>query len=241
MTQDNAKPDTAADQGFEPGTEHTAAGDAARTGADAPLSDAERPDPLDAEAGEQAPEEHTPEEPGLDAQLAEAKDKLLRAYAEMENTRKRAQRDVKDAREYAVTGFARDMLDVADNLARALGSIDDEAKAGAGPALATLLEGVELTEKRLSTTLERHGVKKVEPKPGDAFDANHHQAAAQVPADQPKGAVAHVMQPGYVIGERTLRAAMVVVSAGPASGGGGERKPEPKPEPPTGGGVDVSA
>lgn len=223
MTENNAKPDS------DLSADDAAQDDALHADADAQLSE-------DAEAHEESPAE-----PGLDVQLAEVKDKLLRAYAEMENTRKRAQRDVKEAREYAVTGFARDMLDVADNLSRALSSIDEEAKASAGPALATLLEGVELTEKRLNTTLERHGVKKVEPKPGDPFNANHHQAAAQVPADQPKGAVAHVMQPGYVIGERTLRAAMVVVSAGPADGGGGQSKAEPKPEAPTGGGVDVSA
>lgn len=236
MTQDTARPDTEdtpeADAG-RPSEPDTGTGGAhAETAPDDGAAAAEAPEVAD----------ETPEEPALDAQLAEAKDKLLRAYAEMENTRKRAQRDVKEAREYAVTGFARDMLDVADNLSRALASIDDEAKASAGPALATLIEGVELTEKRLNTTLERHGVKKVEPKPGDSFNANHHQAAAQVPADQPKGAVAHVMQPGYVIGERTLRAAMVVVSAGPAQdGGGGQPKPQPKPDAPTGGEVDVSA
>lgn len=225
MTENNAKPDTHPDAHDE----EPLAGSEKQAG-DAPLAEGERAE-LDAEA--------SAEEPGLDAQLAEAKDKLLRAYAEMENTKKRAQRDVKDARDYAVTGFARDMLDVADNLQRALSSIDDDAKKSAGPALQTLLEGVELTERRLASTLERHGVKRVEPKPGDALDPNRHQAAAQVPADQPKGAIAHVMQPGYVIGERTLRAAMVVVSAGPA--GGGQPKPEDKPEPPKGGGVDVSA
>lgn len=157
------------------------------------------------------------------------RDQLLRALAEQENTRKRAQRDVKDARDYAVTGFARDMLDVADNLARALAAVSDEARASAGPALAGLLEGVELTERRLSATLDRHGVKKFEPAPGDPLDPNRHQAAAQVPAPQPKGSIAHIMQPGYVIGERTLRAAMVVVSAGPAEGAapeGSRAKPQ---------------
>jgi molecular chaperone GrpE len=233
MTQDNAKPDTDAD----PASQELPESEAANSGADAPLGEDEG---LEAELAADA----AAQEPGPQAQLDEARDKLLRAYAEMENTRKRAQRDVKDAREYAVTGFARDMLDVADNLARALASIDDEAKKNAGPAFATLIEGVELTERRLGATLERHGVKRVEPSPGDTFNANHHQAAAQVPADQPKGAVAHVMQPGYVIGERTLRAAMVVVSSGPAEGGAGEGKPQDKPDSPqggTGGGVDVSA
>jgi molecular chaperone GrpE len=194
------------------------------------------------EAGEA--EADAPAEPTLEDQLAKTKDQLLRSLAEAENTRKRAARDVKDAREYAIAGFARDMLDVADNFARALAAVDEDARANAGPALAALLEGVEMTEKRLHASLERHGVKKVDPEPGDPLDPNRHQAAAQVPADQPKNTIAHVMQPGYVIGERTLRAAMVVVSAGPAegaapksNGSGGEGGGDAKP----GDGVDVSA
>jgi len=182
-----------------------------------------------AEADQDAP---ASEEPDPAAEAAKLRDQLLRALAEMENTKKRAEREVKDTRTYAVSGFARDMLDVADNLSRALQSISDEAKAEAGEALKTLLEGVEMTERRLHSTLERHGVIKVEPAPGDPLDPNLHQAAAQIPADQPKGAIAHVMQPGYKIGDRTLRAAMVVVSAGPAT---------PPESGETGGGVDVSA
>jgi molecular chaperone GrpE len=200
-----------------------------------------------AKAAEAETEAAEAEAPEADNDVAEdeagkLRDQLLRALAEVENTKKRAARDVKEAREYAVTGFARDMLDVADNLSRALGSLNDDTKAQAGPALQTLLEGVELTERRLSSTLERHGVKQVSPEPGEPLDPNRHQAAAQVPADQPKGSIAHVMQPGYVIGERTLRAAMVVVSAGPAQGAA------PEPAAPgqddgdkSGGGVDVSA
>ncbi|MCC5996749.1 MAG: nucleotide exchange factor GrpE [Oceanicaulis sp.] len=191
--------------------------------------------------------------PDPEAVIEGLRDQLLRALAEADNARKRAQRDVKDARDYAVTGFARDMLDVADNLSRALGAVSEEARASAGPALMTLLEGVELTERRLTSTLERHGVRKVEPAPGDPLDPNRHQAAATAPAPHPKGAIAHVMQPGYVIGERTLRAAMVVVSAGPAQGapdagaesGAGEAPADPAAEPERrerpGGGVDVSA
>ncbi|WP_430431110.1 nucleotide exchange factor GrpE [Oceanicaulis sp.] len=177
-------------------------------------------------------EDTASEEPDPAEEIFNLKDQLLRALAEMENTKKRAEREVKDTRAYAVTGFARDMLDVADNLSRALQSISEESKSEAGEALKTLLEGVEMTERRLLSSLERHGVKKVEPSPGDALDPNMHQAAAQIPADQPKGAIAHVMQPGYKIGDRTLRAAMVVVSAGPANPPeGGEAE----------GGVDVSA
>ena len=199
----------------------------------------------DAETDAEAPEAVESEAPQAEDEAGKLKDQLLRALAEVENTKKRAARDVKEAREYAVTGFARDMLDVADNLSRALASLDDETKAQAGPALQTLLEGVELTERRLSSTLERHGVRQVSPEPGEPLDPNRHQAAAQVPADQPKGAIAHVMQPGYVIGERTLRAAMVVVSAGPAEGeeptGGAQAARDGEGKPKDGGGVDVSA
>lgn len=209
--------------------------------ADAPEADAAN-DPADTPVGAGEPDGAT-EQAGPEAEIAALKDQLMRALAEVENTKKRAARDVREGRDYAVTGFARDMLDVADNLSRALASLDDQTKADAGPALTTLLEGVELTEKRLTTALERHGVRKLEPAPGDPLDPNRHQAAAQVPADQPKGAIAHVMQPGYVIGERTLRAAMVVVSAGPPesakpAGGNSQSKGDDKP---TGGGVDVSA
>lgn len=173
------------------------------------------------EALDAAPETEAAEEDGLEVlqgQLDDLRDRLLRAVADAENTRKRAAREVKETREYAVTGFARDMLDVADNLERALGLLDDDIRASLPENVKPLVEGVEMTQRRLASTLERHGVKRVAPEPGDPLDPNLHQAAAQIPADQPKGRIAHVMQPGYVIGERTLRAAMVVVSAGPAQG-----------------------
>jgi len=204
---------------------------------------------MDAAESAETPDEAANGEDGAppdpDAVIAGLRDQLLRALADVDNTRKRAQRDVKETREYAVTGFARDMLDVADNLSRALASVDEDARASAGPALATLLEGVELTERRLVSTLERHGVRKIEPEPGEALDPNRHQAAAQIPADQPKGAIAHVMQPGYVIGDRTLRAAMVVVSSGPPSAAGAGEETfgagqESGPKSGTGG-VDVKA
>jgi len=224
MTDDTQKPDEA--EAAKAGEAETEA-----AGSEAPEADARE---SDAEA----------EAPAAEDEAGKLRDQLLRALAEVENTKKRAARDVKEAREYAVTGFARDMLDVADNLARALGSLDDETKAQAGPALQTLLEGVELTERRLASTLERHGVKPVNPEPGEPLDPNRHQAAAQVPADQAKGTIAHVMQPGYVIGERILRAATVVVSAGPPQGA----KPadaapaaDDSDGKPRDGGVDVSA
>jgi molecular chaperone GrpE len=156
----------------------------------------------------------------IEAEKADLKDKLLRALAEMENLRRRTEREVGDARTYAVTAFARDMLNVADNLARALASAppaeDDSA------TLKALREGVELTDRDLRNTLSRHGVRKLEPE-GQKFDPNFHQAMFEVPNPElPKGTVVTVVQAGYAIGDRVLRSALVGVSTGgpkPASGG----------------------
>lgn len=170
----------------------------------------------------------------LQAELEETRDKLMRTAAEIQNTRRRAERDVKDAREYAISRFAGDVLNVADNLSRALQAAQAEAMEGAAK---TLVDGVELTEKSLLSTLERHGVKKVDPQPGEVFDPNHHQATAQIPSDQPAGKIAASFAPGYVIGERTLRAAMVAVSAG----GGTTAEPEQPEASEPGAGVDLKA
>ncbi len=146
----------------------------------------------------------------LTAERDELKDKLLRTLADMENLRRRTARDVADAKAYAVTGFARDMLNVADNIGRALQS----APAEADGALKALIDGVVLTERDLIKTLERHGVKKLEPK-GQKFDPNFHQAIFEAPSDAPAGTVSEVVQSGYAIGERVLRPALVGVSKGP--------------------------
>ncbi len=150
----------------------------------------------------------------LEGEKAELKDKLLRALAEMENLRRRVEKDLADARAYAVTRFARDMLDVADNLNRAVASFPAEQKAAAEGPLKALIEGVELTERDLLKKLEGHGVKKLEPE-GQKFDPNLHQAMFEVPDEtKPNGTVTTVVQSGYVIGERVLRPAMVGVSRG---------------------------
>ena len=144
----------------------------------------------------------------------EMKDRLLRTLAEMENLRRRTEREVVDARSYAVTNFARDILNSADNIRRALESVPADARAGAEGAFKGLIEGIELTERDLAKTLERHGVKVVEPK-GQRFDPNRHQAMFEVPdAEVPNGTVVQVVQSGYVIGDRTLRPALVGVSKG---------------------------
>ena len=144
----------------------------------------------------------------------EMKDRVLRTLAEMENLRRRTEREVADARTYAVTNFARDILNAADNIRRALESVPAEARQGAEGALKGLIEGIELTERELGKTLERHGVKVVDPK-GQRFDPNRHQAMFEVPDPQvPNGTVVQVVQSGYVIGDRTLRPALVGVSKG---------------------------
>lgn len=143
------------------------------------------------------------------------KDKLLRTLADMENLRRRTEREIADARQYGVTGFARDALTVADNLRRALDSIPPEAKTSADGPFKALIDGVEVTERDLLATLERNKVKRVEPL-GQKFDPNLHQAMFEAPdAVHAKGMVMTVAQPGYTIGERVLRPALVGVSSGP--------------------------
>jgi molecular chaperone GrpE len=144
----------------------------------------------------------------------ELKDRALRVAAEMENLRRRTARDVHDARSYAIANFARDMLSVSDNLRRALDTIPAEAKASGEAGFAALIEGVEMTERAMLSALERHGVKKLAPE-GEKFDPNFHQAMFEVPnAEVPANTVVQVVQPGYSIGERVLRPAMVGVSKG---------------------------
>jgi molecular chaperone GrpE len=154
--------------------------------------------------------------------VEELKDQLLRALAETENVRRRAQRDVGDARQYAISAFARDMLSVADNFARALAAVPEDELAR-NPAVASLVEGVRMTERELLNALEKHGIRTVEPR-GEKFDPNLHQAMFEVERpDVPAGTVVEVVQKGSMIGERVLRPAMVVVSKG------GPKAPKPEP------------
>jgi len=163
----------------------------------------------------------------LAKEAADARDKMLRTLAEMENLRKRTAKEVSDARTYGVTGFARDVLDIADNLQRALDAVPADARANADPGLKSLIEGVELTERSLHNTLEKYGVKRLDPS-GSKFDPNFHQAMYEVPdASVPAGTVVQVVQAGYTIGDRVLRPALVGVSKGgaklaPATANGNE-------------------
>jgi molecular chaperone GrpE len=147
-------------------------------------------------------------------EVAELKDRLLRTLAEMENLRRRTQREVEDTRAYSISRFAGDILAVADNMDRALKALDDELREKADAGIKALLDGVELTERELHNALEKHGVRKFEPQ-GEKFDPNVHQAMYEVPdPSKPSGIVAQVVQPGYMIGERVLRPALVAVTKG---------------------------
>jgi len=163
----------------------------------------------------------------LARESADNKDKLLRALAEMENMRRRTERQVADARDYGITAFARDVLAVADNMSRALAALDKELREKAESGVKALLDGVELTERELLKVLDKHGVKKFEPN-GEKFDPNLHQAMYEVPDPSlPAGTVAQVVQAGYMIGERVLRPALVGVAKG-----GPKAPPAPPPDPP---------
>jgi molecular chaperone GrpE len=151
------------------------------------------------------------------AEIGRLKDQLLRALAETENVRRRAAREREDAQRYAASNFARDMLAVADNLGRALQHIPAE-QLESDPALKTLYDGVSATERQLLAAFERHSIKRIEPL-GERFDSNLHQAMFEVPGTgQPAGTIVQVLQPGYVMHDRLLRAAMVgVAKAEPAA------------------------
>jgi len=151
----------------------------------------------------------------LEAELANLKDQALRAMADAENVKKRAEREVSAAKMFGIEKFAQDILSVHDNLSRALLTLEGTNKADLGENAKNLVDGIELTEKDLIMVLSRHGVKAVAGV-GSKFDPNVHQAVANIPSDEDKGNVANVMQTGFKIGDRTLRAAMVAVSTGPA-------------------------
>ena len=159
-------------------------------------------------------------EPGsveaLAKEAADLRDKMLRTLAEMENLRQRTRREVADSKIYGITGFARDVLDIADSLQRTIDAVPAETRESADPLLKALIEGVELTERSLLSALEKNGVKKFDPQ-GEKFNPNFQQAMYEVPdASVPSGTVVQVVQAGYMIGERVLRPALVGVSKGGA-------------------------
>ena len=157
---------------------------------------------------------HSAQIQALEAERNGLKDQLLRALAETENVRKRANRQIDDERIYAVERFARDLLNVSDNLSRALLALPEDSRESLSDAGKNLVAGVELTEKELHAVMSRHGVSPIDAEPGASFDPNLHQAVSQIPSEHPAGSVAQTFQSGWKIGDRTLRAAMVAVSAG---------------------------
>src|SRR6201993_2757746 len=180
------------------------------------------------EDGQQAgPSEQAPApqpSTALEREHAEMKDRLLRPLAEMENLRKRTEREFVDSRLYSVTSFARDLLVVADNMRRALEAVTPELRGTAESGVKALIDGIELTERELLKALEKNGVRQFTPQ-SEKFDPNLHQAMFEIPdATVPAGSVVQVVQPGYMIGDRVLRPALVGVSKG---------GPKPAPSPPS--------
>ncbi|MBB3951730.1 nucleotide exchange factor GrpE [Aureimonas jatrophae] len=164
----------------------------------------------------------------MEGENAELRDRMMRLAADMENLRRRTEREIKDARQFAVANFARDMLAVSDNLARAIQALPEGARESGDAGFSALVEGVEMTGRAMLSTLERHGVRKLEPE-GQRFDPNFHQAMFEVPnPDLPNNTVVQVVQDGYAIGERVLRPAMVgVAKGGPKAAPAGETPAKP--------------
>jgi len=213
--------------------EEEAAPEAAEAGAQEPVSEADlggnggaagghtavQASEAGAAEAPEAPEARVDPMAQLEADLAQFRDKHLRALAEIENVRRRGEKEKADALKYAATSFAKDILGVADNLRRAIEAVPDEAVEEGGP-IKTLIEGVELTEKELLSIFERHGIKPIAAE-GERFDHNLHQAMMEVPdTGKPSGTVVRVLQGGYTIHDRLLRPAMVGVAKGPSDGGG---------------------
>ena len=146
----------------------------------------------------------------LEAELADSRERLLRALADTENARRRFQRELEDAQKYAVSGFARDLLSAADNLRRALTSLPEGDIRD--PRVRSLIDGVAATERELLAAFERHGIRRLDPR-GERFDHNFHQAIFEAEnTGEPPGTIVEVLQPGYVLHDRLLRPAMVGVA-----------------------------
>jgi molecular chaperone GrpE len=203
------------------------------------MADTDTSVPAPETAGTEGPAAETqgngaaPDPTALAREAADFKDRLLRSLAEMENLRRRTEKQIADERVYGIASFARDVLGVADNIRRALDTVTPELRETADSGVKALIEGVELTERELLKVLEKHGVKKLEPL-GGKFDPNLHQAMYEVPdASVPAGTGPHVVQAGYTIGDRVLRPALVAVTKGgpkaaaaPANDNAGEQTTE---------------
>jgi molecular chaperone GrpE len=208
MTEDekpDAKPDAKSDH--KPELEKDARAEAG------PSADTASPDEAqDATSESSEPAQEEVAEPSLEDRLAETNDQLLRALAELENTRRRADRDRAEALKYGAASFARDMLGVADNLQRALGAVAELDQETLPDAAKSLLEGVAATERDLIASLGRHKVQPLSPM-GEKFDPNQHEAMFEAPGTgQPAGTIIEVIETGYVMDERLLRPAKVGIA-----------------------------
>jgi molecular chaperone GrpE len=220
MSESNPEqtPEAAPEEEPQAAPEDAAPADAAAPEGDAPIPSMTKDaaaDPAEPDLAQRVAE--------LEAELAETKDHMLRALAEAENVRRRAERDKQDASKYAIASFAREILPVGDNLRRALDSIDADARKSSD-AVETLVTGVEMTERDLISALERSGISRIDPL-GQRFDSNAHEALFEIPDEtKPQGTVAQVIEVGYMLNDRLLRPAKVGVTKGGP-------KPEPAPQP----------
>ena len=164
---------------------------------------------------------------------AELKDRLLRAVAEAENVRRRSAKEKADASKFGISSFARDLMSVADNFSRALDSLDDDIRESGGETVKNLITGIEMVERELLSAFEKNGIAQVCPVSGDKFDPNLHQAIAEIPVDnQPSGTVVEATQIGYLLDDRLLRPAMVVVARNAGGGGGPQQGGDPDAQDP---------
>lgn len=201
-------------------------------------ADADASDPREEEAPAPETAADGPEADPLEAltrENAELKDQALRAMAEAQNARRRADEEIAKSKRYGISAFAKDLVSVADNLSRGLAAVPAEAREAASEPMKNLVVGLEMVEREMLAAFERHGIKKIDPK-GEKFSYDTHQAMQELEGTgQPPGTVVHVLQPGYLLHDRLLRPAMVIVAKG-----------DPKPQDPPQGedgpdGVDVTA
>ncbi|MBB4658136.1 nucleotide exchange factor GrpE [Parvularcula dongshanensis] len=211
MSETNAAPQDDAPKNDAPETSAEETAEVQATPEFEPIPEHLRDEALDGHQIKKLAEERIAE---MQAELEAANDKALRLAAELENTRRRAERERGEAARYGISGFARDLLSVADNMAKAIELAPEDPSSMTKEGLEALVNGMRMTERELIAVFERNGVTRIAPK-GERFDPNLHQAIAQVPGGGlPKDHVADVAAPGFVIGDRVLRAAMVTVSTG---------------------------